>query len=64
MLDRRTDLIVTGGENVYPAEVEAALMAHPAVIEAGVIGIPDEDWGQSVVASVRLVSGRRSRHGC
>ncbi|MGA7670196.1 MAG: o-succinylbenzoate--CoA ligase [Nitrolancea sp.] len=57
VLDRRTDLIVSGGENVYPAEVEAALMAHPAVIEAGVIGIPDDDWGQTVVASVQLVSG-------
>ncbi len=57
VLDRRTDLIVTGGENVYPAEVEAVLLAHPAVIEAGVIGIPDVEWGQAVVASVHLASG-------
>ncbi len=54
VLDRRTDLIVTGGENVYPAEVEAALLAHPDVVEAGVIGIPDNEWGQAVVASVHL----------
>ena len=46
MLDRRDDLIVSGGENVYPAEVEAALLAHPAVEEAGVFGVPDPAWGQ------------------
>ncbi len=57
VLDRRTDLIVTGGENVYPAEVEAVLLAHPAVVEAGVTGIPDEEWGQTVVATVHLADG-------
>lgn len=54
VLDRRDDLIVTGGENVYPAEVEAALLAHPSVEEAAVLGVPDEAWGQRVVAVVRL----------
>ncbi|HEV2644128.1 MAG TPA: o-succinylbenzoate--CoA ligase, partial [Candidatus Elarobacter sp.] len=54
VLDRRDDLIITGGENVYPAEVEAALLAHPWVAEAGVIGVPDAEWGQRVVAVVRL----------
>ncbi|MDI3340687.1 MAG: AMP-binding protein [Sphaerobacter sp.] len=57
VLDRRDDLIVTGGENVYPAEVEAALLAHPAVQEAGVIGLPDPEWGQAVAAVVRLADG-------
>jgi len=57
VLDRRKDLIISGGENVYPAEVEAALMAHPGVAEAGVIGIPDERWGQVPVAFVRLRDG-------
>ena len=54
VLDRRDDLIVSGGENVYPAEVEEALRSHPDVLDAGVIGLPDEVWGQRVVAAVVL----------
>ena len=54
VLDRRDDLIVTGGENVYPAEVEAAIVSHPSIAEAGVVGIADDTWGQRVVAVVRL----------
>lgn len=49
---RRTDLIVSGGENIYPEEIERALMTHPAVSEACVVGLPDQDWGQSVAAAV------------
>jgi len=52
--DRRTDLILAGGANIYPAEVEAALEEHPAVLSCAVIGIPDEDLGQRVHALVQL----------
>ena len=51
--------IVTGGENVAPAEVEAVLEAHPAVAEAAVHGRPDPDWGEAVVATVVLREGMR-----
>ncbi|GAB1821817.1 AMP-binding protein [Herbidospora sp. RD11066] len=54
LLDRRTDLIVSGGVNIYPAEIEAALLTHPAVVDAAVIGVPDEEWGHSVVALVEV----------
>jgi acyl-CoA synthetase (AMP-forming)/AMP-acid ligase II len=48
---RREDLVVTGGVNVYPAEVEAVLDAHPGVVESAVAGVPDDEWGQRVVAA-------------
>lgn len=57
VLDRRDDLIVSGGENVYPAEVEAILQSHPDVAEAGVYGIDDERWGRAPVAIVVLREG-------
>ncbi len=57
VVDRRDDLIISGGENVYPAEVEAALLAHPAIEDAGVIGLPDPVWGQTVTAAVMLKRG-------
>jgi len=55
--DRVKDMIVSGGENIYPREVEDALYAHPAVAEAAVIGIPDEQWGEAVKAVVVLKAG-------
>jgi acyl-CoA synthetase (AMP-forming)/AMP-acid ligase II len=52
LLDRAKDLIITGGSNVYAVEVEAALVAHPSVREAAVVGLPDRTWGEVVVAVV------------
>lgn len=60
LVQRRTDLIVSGGENIYPAEVEAALRAHPSVAEACVVGLPHPDWGQQVAAAVVLQPGVQS----
>lgn len=58
VLDRRADLIISGGENVYPAEIEAVLMAHPAILEAGVCGQNDAEWGQVPIAFVHVQPGR------
>lgn len=58
LLDRRVDLIITGGVNVYPAEVEQHLVEHPAVEDAAVVGMPDAEWGQKVVAVVQLAAGK------
>jgi fatty-acyl-CoA synthase len=54
IVDRAKDMIITGGFNVYSAEVEQALMAHPDVRDCGVVGVPDEKWGERVVAVVQL----------
>jgi acyl-CoA synthetase (AMP-forming)/AMP-acid ligase II len=52
MADRLKDMVITGGENVYPAEVETVLRSHPAVADAAVIGVPDARWGEAVHAVV------------
>ncbi|MBM3521558.1 MAG: long-chain-fatty-acid--CoA ligase [Alphaproteobacteria bacterium] len=52
IVDRKVDMIVSGGENVYPVEVENVISAHPAVLEVAVIGVPDETWGEAVKAIV------------
>ena len=57
IVDRAKDMIITGGFNVYSAEVEQALMAHPAVRDCSVVGLPDEKWGERVVAVVQLQAG-------
>ncbi|WP_308298919.1 AMP-binding protein [Streptomyces sp. GESEQ-35] len=57
LCDRRTDLIISGGVNVYPAEVEAVLLAHPDVADAAVVGVPDAEWGRRVIAVVQPEAG-------
>lgn len=69
VVDRRSDLIISGGENIYPAEIEAILLAHPAVLEAGVTGVEDEKWGQVPIAFIvrkegSHVSGEELQHFC
>ncbi len=55
--DRLKDVVITGGENVYAAEVERVLVEHPAIAEAAIIGVPDDQWGETVKAVVSLVEG-------
>ncbi len=57
IVDRKKDLIISGGENIYPREIEEVLYSHPAVLEAAVIGMPSEKWGEDVKAVLALKSG-------
>jgi long-chain acyl-CoA synthetase len=54
LVDRAKDMIISGGVNIYPAEAEAVLTTHPAVADVAVIGVPDEEWGETVKAIVQL----------
>jgi acyl-CoA synthetase (AMP-forming)/AMP-acid ligase II len=60
LVDRKNDMIISGGKNIYPREVEEVLYAHPAVLEASVIGVPDPHWGESVQAVVVLKQGHQA----
>ena len=60
LLDRKKDMIISGGENVSPMEVEERLHKHPAVYEAAVVGLPDEKWGEAVTAVVVLKPGMQT----
>jgi long-chain acyl-CoA synthetase len=55
--DRRTDMILSGGVNIYPAEIETCLHAHPAIRDAAIVGVPDDHWGEAVKAVVALQPG-------
>ncbi len=57
IVDRKKDVVISGGENVYPVEVENVLLTHPKILEAAVIGTPDEKWGERVTAVVKLKPG-------
>jgi long-chain acyl-CoA synthetase len=52
LCDRRSDMIISGGVNIYPAEIEAVLQGHPAVADAAVFGVPDDDWGEQIKAVI------------
>jgi len=54
LCDRKADMIISGGVNIYPAEIEGVLHAHPAILDAAVFGIPDDDWGEQVKAVVEV----------
>ena len=61
--DRKIDMIISGGVNIYPAEIEAALLTHPAVADAAAFGIPHADWGEEVKAVVEPAEGREPGDG-
>ncbi|MCB2225602.1 MAG: AMP-binding protein [Desulfarculaceae bacterium] len=62
IVDRRTDMVISGGENIYPSEVEEVLLRHPKVAEVAVIGVPDEKWGETLKAVVVLKNGQQSSY--
>ena len=63
VVGRKKELIITGGMNVYPAEIEAALSTHADVLECSVFGVPDERWGEAVAAAIVLRPGTRANEG-
>jgi acyl-CoA synthetase (AMP-forming)/AMP-acid ligase II len=58
LFDRKKDMIISGGFNIYPSDLEAVLRQHPAVLEAAVVGLPSEQWGETPVAFVVLRPGQ------
>ncbi len=57
LCDRKTDMIISGGANIYPAEIENVLLSHPKVVDAAVFGIPNDDWGEEVKAVIEPIDG-------
>ncbi len=67
LCDRKSDMIISGGANIYPAEIEAEIIMNPKVADVAVFGIPDEEWGEQIKAVVQpadgVVAGRRAGRG-
>ena len=61
LVDRKSNMIISGGENIYPSEVEAVLGAHPAVKDVAVVGLPDDKWGERVHAVIVAARRRHAR---
>jgi long-chain acyl-CoA synthetase len=57
LCDRKADMIISGGANIYPAEIENVLLSHPQVADAAVFGIPHDDWGEEVKAVIEPAAG-------
>ena len=57
IVDRKTDMVISGGVNIYPAEIEEVIHEHPAVLDVAVIGVPNEEWGEELKAVVQLKPG-------
>ena len=60
LCDRKIDMIISGGANIYPAEIESTFLMHPAVADVAVFGIPNEEWGEEVKAVIELNSDHKS----
>jgi acyl-CoA synthetase (AMP-forming)/AMP-acid ligase II len=63
IVDRKRDLIITGGFNVYPSDVERVIWSHSSVLDCAVIGLPDDKWGEAVTAVVEMKDGQRVSEG-
>ena len=60
LLDRSKDMVISGGENIYPREIEEVIVRHPAVYEVAVIGVPDDKWGEALKAIISLKTGMKA----
>ena len=60
IVDRKRDMIISGGFNIYPSEIEQVLWAHPSVQDCAVVGVPDEKWGEAVKAVIQMKEGTKA----
>jgi acyl-CoA synthetase (AMP-forming)/AMP-acid ligase II len=60
VVDRKSDMVISGGVNIYPVEIDNVIMTHPKVVDCAVIGVPDDKWGESLKAIVVLKDGETS----